>query len=65
MQMDNLNPNERNVWSHWETKTSREVVREAAAKGVYITLAYKYLEHKNGWDNATAKEWFTAEVITA
>lgn len=61
--MEGLNQNERIVWSCWETKTPREVVREAASKGTHLNLAYKYLETKLNWDKSTAVEWFTSEVM--
>lgn len=61
--MEGLNQNERIIWSCWETKTPREVVREAAAKGTHLNLAYKFLETKQNWDRETAVEWFTSEVI--
>ncbi|GBP24773.1 Spatacsin [Eumeta japonica] len=60
--MEGLSQNEKIIWSCWEEKSPRDVVREAAAKGTHIKLALKYLEHRNGWSESTAKEWFQAEV---
>lgn len=60
--MQSLTVNEKIIWSCWEEKSHREVVREAAAKGTHINLAIRYLENKNNWNEDTAKEWFYAEV---
>lgn len=60
--MEGLTQNEKIIWSCWDEKSPRDVVREAAAKGSHINLAVKYLMHKNSWNEATAKEWFMAEV---
>lgn len=60
--MEGLTQNEKIVWSCWETKTLREVVREAAAKGTHIALAHRFLEFKQSWDVSTTEAWFTAEV---
>lgn len=60
--MEGLTQNEKIVWSCWETKTLREVVREAAAKGTHIALAHRFLQCKQSWDASTTKDWFTAEV---
>lgn len=60
--MEGLTQNEKIIWSCWEEKSPREVVREAAAKGTHINLAIRYLEHKNNWNDDTAKNWFYAEV---
>lgn len=61
--MEALTQNEKSIWSCWEEKSPREVVREAAAKGTLINLAIKYLQYKNSWNDETAKDWFFAEVI--
>lgn len=61
--MEGLNQNEKIIWTNWKTKTCREVVREAAAKGFCINLAHKYLMHHNSWDEKTAIEWFQSEVF--
>ncbi|KAG7307274.1 hypothetical protein JYU34_007437 [Plutella xylostella] len=60
--MEALTQNEKSIWSCWEEKSPREVVREAAAKGTLINLAIKYLQYKNSWNDETAKDWFFAEV---
>ncbi|CAG9783834.1 unnamed protein product [Diatraea saccharalis] len=60
--MDGLSQNEKIIWSCWEEKSPRDVVREAAAKGTHISLCMKYLMHKNGWNESTASDWFMAEV---
>ncbi|KAJ2952675.1 hypothetical protein O0L34_g7014 [Tuta absoluta] len=60
--MEELSQNEKIIWSCWEEKAPRDVAREAAAKGTHIALAIKYLINKNGWNEATAREWFMAEV---
>lgn len=60
--MERLTQNEKIIWSVWEEKSQRDVVREAAAKGTYINLAVKYLMAKNGWNETTAQDWFMAEV---
>ncbi|XP_049866892.1 spatacsin [Pectinophora gossypiella] len=60
--MEGLTQNEKIIWTCWEEKSARDVVREAAAKGTHIALAIKYLMHKNNWNEATANEWFLAEV---
>lgn len=60
--MEGLTQNEKIIWSCWEDKSSRDVVREAAAKGSHINLAIKYLMSKNGWSESTATDWFMAEV---
>ncbi|XP_068629577.1 spatacsin isoform X2 [Battus philenor] len=60
--MDGLTQNEKIIWSCWEEKTPRDVVREAAAKGTHINLAIQYLMHKNSWSESSSKEWFLAEV---
>lgn len=60
--MEGLTQNEKIIWSVWEEKSPRDVVREAAAKGTHINLAVKYLMAKNGWNEQTARDWFMAEV---
>ncbi|CAH0701733.1 unnamed protein product [Spodoptera exigua] len=60
--MEGLTQNEKIIWSCWKEKSPRDVVREAAAKGTHIELAITYLKEKNGWNDATAREWFLAEV---
>lgn len=60
--MEGLTQNEKIIWNCWEEKSSRDVVREAAAKGTHINLAVKYLMSKNNWNEVTANEWFLAEV---
>lgn len=60
--MESLNQKEKIIWSCWEEKSPREVVREAAAKGTHITLAIKFLMENNGWNELTANDWFNAEV---
>ncbi|KAG6442693.1 spatacsin [Manduca sexta] len=60
--MEGLAHDEEIIWSCWEQKSPRDVVREAAAKGTHIALATKYLMHKNSWSESTAKDWFVAEV---
>lgn len=61
--MEGLNQNEKVIWSCWEEKSPRDVVREAAAKGTHLTLAIKYLMEKNSWNEESARDWFIAEVI--
>lgn len=61
--MEGLTQNEKIIWSCWEDKSPRDVVREAAAKGSHIGLAISYLMQKNSWSESTAKDWFTAEVF--
>lgn len=60
--MEGLNQNEKVIWSCWEEKSPRDVVREAAAKGTHLTLAIKYLMEKNSWNEESARDWFIAEV---
>ncbi|CAK1545304.1 unnamed protein product [Leptosia nina] len=60
--MEGLTQNEKIIWSSWELKSPRDVVREAAAKGTHINLAIQYLMKKNGWNESIAQDWFTAEV---
>lgn len=60
--MEGLTQNEKIIWSCWEQKSPREVVREAAAKGTHVTMAIKYLMEKNSWNELTATDWFLAEV---
>ncbi|XP_013195896.1 spatacsin [Amyelois transitella] len=60
--MEGLTHNEKIIWSCWEDKSPRDVVREAAAKGTHINLAVKYLMAFNSWTEVTAREWFLAEV---
>ncbi|KAL4705762.1 hypothetical protein ACJJTC_006543 [Scirpophaga incertulas] len=60
--MEGLSQNEKIIWSCWEEKSLRDVVREASAKGTHINLCFKYLMHKNNWNEATATDWFMAEV---
>ncbi|KAM3963039.1 LOW QUALITY PROTEIN: spatacsin [Aphomia sociella] len=60
--MEGLTQNEKIIWSCWDEKSPRDVVREAAAKGTHINLAIKYLMEKNVWNELTAKDWFLAEV---
>lgn len=60
--MEGLTQNEKIMWSCWEEKTPRDVVREAAAKGTHINLAVKYLMNKNDWSEDIARDWFLAEV---
>ncbi|XP_053623631.1 uncharacterized protein LOC128682796 [Plodia interpunctella] len=60
--MEGLTQNEKIIWSCWEDKSPRDVVREAAAKGTHINLAIKYLMAINSWPEVTAREWFLAEV---
>lgn len=61
--MDNLKPNERSLWTHWNSKTPREVAREAAAKGEpALSLALRHLEHRLAWDATTTSKWFRTEV---
>ncbi|KAJ0180601.1 hypothetical protein K1T71_004005 [Dendrolimus kikuchii] len=60
--MEGLTQNERIIWTCWEEKSPRDVVREAAAKGSHIALAVSYLMEKNSWSESTAKDWFMAEV---
>ncbi|XP_061711592.1 spatacsin [Cydia pomonella] len=60
--MEGLTQNEKTIWSCWEEKSARDVVREAANKGSHINLAVKYLMHKNSWSEETARDWFMAEV---
>lgn len=63
--MEGLNQTEKTIWKCWATKTSREVVRESAAKGTHINLAQKFLQAKLGFDEETTAQWFTAEVLIA
>lgn len=60
--MEGLTQNEKIIWSCWEEKSPREVVREAAAKGTHINLAIKYLMNKNSWNESSSMEWFLSEV---
>ncbi|CAG4989155.1 unnamed protein product [Parnassius apollo] len=60
--MEGLSQNEKIIWSCWEEKSSRDVVREAAAKGTHINLAIRYLMHKNSWSESSSRDWFLAEV---
>ncbi|XP_052757536.1 uncharacterized protein LOC113517240 [Galleria mellonella] len=60
--MEDLTQNEKIIWTCWDEKSPRDVVREAAAKGTHINLAIKYLMEKNVWNESIAKEWFIAEV---
>jgi spatacsin len=60
--MEGLSQNEKIIWTCWEEKSARDVVREAAAKGTHINLCLKYLMHKNSWNDVAATDWFTAEV---
>ncbi|RVE48988.1 hypothetical protein evm_006346 [Chilo suppressalis] len=60
--MEGISQNEKIIWSCWEEKSPRDVVREAAAKGTHISLCLKYLMHKNNWNESTATDWFMAEV---
>ncbi|CAH2073718.1 unnamed protein product, partial [Iphiclides podalirius] len=60
--MEGLTQNERIIWSCWEEKSPRDVVREAAAKGTHINLAIKYLMNKNSWSESSSRDWFLAEV---
>ncbi|XP_028159191.1 spatacsin isoform X2 [Ostrinia furnacalis] len=60
--MEGLTQNEKIIWSCWEEKAPRDVVREAAAKGTHLSLCLKYLMHKNSWNETTATDWFLAEV---
>lgn len=62
--MEGLTQNEKIIWSCWEEKTPRDVVREAAAKGTHLNLCLKYLMHKNNLDESAATDWFLAEVRT-
>lgn len=61
--MEGLSQNEKNIWNCWEEKSSRDIVREAAAKGTHINLAIKYLIFKNSWSETIARDWFVAEVL--
>lgn len=60
---EQLSQNDKIIWSCWESKSAKDVVREAAAKGTHINLAVKFLMEKNGWNESTARDWFLAEVI--
>ncbi|KPI91567.1 Spatacsin [Papilio xuthus] len=60
--MEGLTQNEKIIWSCWEEKSPRDVVREAAAKGTHIDLAIQYLMQKNSWTESSSREWFSAEV---
>ncbi|XP_045491000.1 spatacsin [Colias croceus] len=60
--MEGLTQNEKIIWNSWEQKATRDVVREAAAKGTHIRLAVKYLMNKNAWSESIANDWFIAEV---
>ncbi|XP_075969703.1 spatacsin [Anticarsia gemmatalis] len=59
---EQLSQNDRIIWSCWEAKSQKDVVREAAAKGTHINLAIKFLTEKNGWSESTARDWFHTEV---
>lgn len=61
--MEGLTQNEKIIWSCWEEKSPRDVVREAAAKGTHIDLAIQYLMQKNSWTESSSREWFLAEVF--
>lgn len=62
--MEGITHKEKIIWSYWEEKSPRDVVREAAAKGTHIELAITYLISKNSWSESTARDWFMAEVKT-
>lgn len=57
-----LNPELLSIWTGWKQLKDREVVREAAAKGLHISLAQNFIALRKQWDLDEAKKWFKAEV---
>lgn len=50
------------VWIGWCAIGDREVAREAAAKGIYISLALQFIATRKEWDHSDVERWFKSEV---
>lgn len=50
------------VWNAWCYKGDKEVIRESAAKGTNIELAYTFLATRQQVNDAIIKETFKEEV---
>lgn len=51
------------IWEGWRKMGLREVVRESAAKGSHVELAYTFLQQKKHVSLDNIKQWFKEEVI--
>lgn len=50
------------VWTGWSSIGDKEVAREAAAKGLHISLAINFLSTRRNVDYEDAEKWFKEEV---
>lgn len=58
----NLNKENVGLWVGWTCKNDREVVREAATKGVDLNLVYLFLSQRKNCNHEISEEYFRNEV---